>query len=309
MRLMNKTIYCLILFLSSILSACSSGIKPVPVDTIPVGKPTTLEQIAACSEFGSQPEVRKYAFPGRHPVSIYVNNVVQRILDASSAQQKRIGLIVFNAPSIVNAGVTNNDCMLVFSGLVKTAKSEDELAFVMAHEIAHLLAEHPQQKSHTSVGTVAVKVLSTIVGVAADVALASVSNGATERNGLSNAGASFMSSVGDGLTTLRYSRERELEADRIALYITAKAGYDPAAAKGWFERMSMENSQSGFFSTHPNGDDRMENLDKYLPLALSYYNSTPKRPTEFQTMSKRIAKPNTVSNKPRPTKSKKIPQA
>ena len=248
--------------------------------------------------------ISQHAFYGKHPAFVYVNNIVERVIDAAGAHQKRIGLIVLNAPKIVNAGVTKNDCMLVFSGLIQTAKTEDEIAFVMGHEIAHLLAEHSQKKSHTSVGTVTVKALSILVGIAADAALSVATNGASERNGLGGTGTTFMDSVGDGLTTLRYSREMELEADRIALYIAAKAGYNPTAAKGWFERMSKDNTHAGFFSSHPNSTDRLENIDKYLPLAISYYNSAPKRPSVFQTMAKQLEKNSSSKKSPKSAKAK-----
>ncbi len=73
---------------------------------------------------------------------------------------------------------------------------------------------------------------------------------------------------------LQYDRDQEYEADQIGLMIMGKAGYDPRVAVEFWNRASEIFGSSGggsFLSTHPTADDRAEELEEALPVALKYY--------------------------------------
>lgn len=292
--MLAKTLFKLSFLL--LLPTCSPGLKPVPLDSVPIGKPTTEHQINECKKIIGNPEIQKYFLPHTHPASLVTMGLVERLVATSGNTGKRIGVVIVNAPQIPNAGINSSDCLIVFSGILPLVKSEDEYAFVIAHELAHVMADHAAQKENTSIGSSSVKFLSTLFGVMADASLAVVSRGAYSYSGAGDAGTKYMSAVGEGLTTLRYSREMELEADRIALYLMAKASYDPRAVKSLLERQDATKTSGTptFFSTHPDTAGRLSNCEHYLPSALTMYELAPKKPYIHQLLQKAIAKKRTL---------------
>jgi predicted Zn-dependent protease len=78
--------------------------------------------------------------------------------------------------------------------------------------------------------------------------------------------------VGSTLGSLAYSRTHEYEADKLGMVFMAKAGYDPAAAITFWQRMSQQGGQQPpeFLSTHPNDANRIKALQEFLPTAKQY---------------------------------------
>ena len=72
---------------------------------------------------------------------------------------------------------------------------------------------------------------------------------------------------------LPFSRKQEYEADHIGLILMARAGYDPRAAIGFWQRMSQSGGAKppGFLSTHPSDESRIANMQAEIPEALKYY--------------------------------------
>ncbi|WP_245598697.1 M48 family metallopeptidase [Sporocytophaga myxococcoides] len=162
----------------------------------------------------------------------------------------------------INAWCMPGGKVVVFTGIMPITQSEAGLATVMGHEIAHAVARHGNERM--SQGLTA-----QLGGVALDVALSSKPD--QTRN-------LFMAAYGVGANVgilLPYSRLQESEADRIGLIFMSMAGYDPAEAINFWERMEKA-SQGGeppeFLSTHPSHKTRIEELKKQLPEALKYYN-------------------------------------
>ncbi len=162
--------------------------------------------------------------------------------------------------------VENAFCMpggkiAVYSGILELTQDDDGLATVIAHEIAHAVANHGGERIS--------QMLLVELG------------GATLQEALSdNPGKTsqiWMMAYGLGANLgiiLPYSRTQELEADRIGLILMAKAGYDPRAVIPFWERMN-ENAKSRpleFLSTHPAPERRIEDIRKAIPEALDYYN-------------------------------------
>ena len=152
----------------------------------------------------------------------------------------------------------------VCTGILKLAKTDDELAIVIGHEVAHVAARHGNERLSQNLLK---------AGILSTGALA-LQFGNT---GLSNAEAKLlMPAFGAGATvgfTLPYSRHHESEADEIGLMYAANAGYDPYAAITFWERLEAlkEKQPAEFLSTHPAGPTRIRKLWVQMPEALEVY--------------------------------------
>jgi len=136
--------------------------------------------------------------------------------------------------------------VVIYTGMIRFVESDDELAAVMAHELAHNLMGHIQaQKNNATIGFV--------LGVAID-ALAS-------SQGINSGGS--ISKTGEDIGVLSYSAEFEQEADYVGLYIMARAGYDIKKAPNLWRRMSAQNPKAIYVtSTHPSNATRFVALQK-----------------------------------------------
>ena len=145
-----------------------------------------------------------------------------------------------------------------YTGIMPVCANENGVAVVMGHEITHAVAEHSAQRVTQSM-------IAQGLQVAGNVAL-SDSRYQNVFNQLYPMGAT----VG----ILAYSRNAELEADKIGLELMARAGYDPREAPRFWERMeaaSGGSSQPEFLSTHPNPGRRIAQLEKEIPNVLPLY--------------------------------------
>ncbi|MDQ8205158.1 M48 family metallopeptidase [Pelagicoccus sp. SDUM812003] len=176
--------------------------------------------------------------------------------------------VVFDQPEI-NAFAMPGGKVGVFEGLFQIAKTEDELASVVAHEIAHVTARHTHERLSQQM------LLNTggqVVGIAAAIAgPTSLGNGAYV-----NMTGAIMGIYGMGAqgAAVAWDRGKEAEADQIGIMYMAKAGYDPSAAITVMERMvEMEAMRGGntYNSTHPSSADRLDLLHSYLEEAMQEY--------------------------------------
>jgi Zn-dependent protease with chaperone function len=144
----------------------------------------------------------------------------------------------------------------VFTGLLDKLKlTDDEVAMVLGHEMAHALREHARERIAKSQGTGALLSLGAAIfglGQLGDVA----------------------ANVGTQLLTLKFSRDDEIEADLVGLEIGARAGYNPQAAVSLWEKMGRASGGNGgpaFLSTHPPGPDRTRRLQDSIPRVEGLY--------------------------------------
>ncbi|HOL64434.1 MAG TPA: M48 family metallopeptidase [Accumulibacter sp.] len=153
----------------------------------------------------------------------------------------------------VNAWCMPGGKMAVYTGLIERLQvTDDELAAVMGHEIAHALREHGREKASQATG----------VNVAAAIGGALIGSyfGVDARLGQTALGA-----VGDLAFMRPNSREMEQEADRVGVELAARAGYDPLAAITLWEKMGRVSSGSTpqWLSTHPSHQARIDDLRVY----------------------------------------------
>lgn len=156
----------------------------------------------------------------------------------------------------MNAFVIKNQIVL-FDGLVQYLETEDEIAVVLAHEMGHDIAGHYEKSAFNR----------TIGGVVAGVIFAGIA-GATNAYGSNSSRAqSDMEAVmelGEALGDISFSKEHETEADYIAAYILARAGYNPdVAGNVWIKfAKASGNMETRLFGSHPAGPDRLAVWEK-----------------------------------------------
>ena len=152
-----------------------------------------------------------------------------------------------------------------YYGILEKLKLEDdEVAAIMGHEVAHALREHARER----------------------VGKTTLTNGVIELGsallGLGNLGRG-LAGLGGQLLTLRFSREDETEADLVGIELSARAGYDPAAAVRLWEKMMTANKGAPpqWLSTHPASGTRIRDIQANLPLVSGLYARAPKPDQRF----------------------------
>lgn len=158
----------------------------------------------------------------------------------------------------LNAWAMAGGKMGFYTGLVENLNmTDDEIATVMGHEMAHALEEHSKSAQNFQTAT---SILGSIANAAASAALG------TNTTDLISVGA-------DLIATKPFSRSQETEADEIGLMLMTQAGYNPSAAPNVWVKMSQAGGDSGLsiFSTHPSNADRKEHLERLIPEAMKVY--------------------------------------
>lgn len=148
----------------------------------------------------------------------------------------------------VNAWCAAGGKIGVYTGIIDTLKlTDDELATVLSHEIAHALREHSREQMSAEYAKQTAMSVASFLGVE------------TQKLQL----ADIVSQVG---LSLPFSRSHETEADELGLELMYRAGYNiDAAPKLWEKMITLSGSSNGLtnlLSTHPSGEDRIENLTR-----------------------------------------------
>jgi predicted Zn-dependent protease len=196
--------------------------------------------------------IRGDALPPEHPVSAYLREV--GTLVAVTAAEDRVEddrpyplkgyRFIPVVSSEQNAVGSPGGFVVVTTGLLRAVRSEDELAAILAHEVAHVQRGHTMQpveaarrQEHLSEGLL--KGTDSIVHAFFGKAV--------------QAGTDFVLDRGFG-------KKNELVADAFAARILDAAGYDPAALGGYLGRLSGRSASGGFFSRHPPAGERAKAL-------------------------------------------------
>ena len=189
-----------------------------------------------------------------------VNRVSDRVIDAAGLRGQRNWEVVVVKSRKANAFVTPNGKIVVFTGILPVAKSEAGLAAVIGHEVSHVVARHQAER-------VSQVLLAQMAVSAVDAALASSNS---KYRPVVGAALGLGAQYG---VLLPFSREHESEADHIGLLYMAKAGYDPAEAISFWERMDAAGGSGPweFLSTHPSHATRRQQIRAWLPEAMLYY--------------------------------------
>lgn len=266
---MGDALYRILLSVSFalILSGCSSH-KIVPPGEIPQQSHVSVEDEQYGQEvFGEL--VDKYPLSTNDQLINRVEDVTRRLADAAGAGNNTWHVYVLIDDNFKNAAATRGNYIFVWTGLLKEFHNDDELAAILAHEMAHVLAGHtaatPQEAVSEILGSVAESVSGQIMTQHIGVAIGAELVGLLVRE-LANA-----------MIVNPDSQLKELEADQIGLYLMADAKYDPSKAVEFWSRIQYDpnfsSSLPGFLSTHPAPTDRHQKLEALLPGAMERYHA------------------------------------
>jgi len=175
-------------------------------------------------------------------------------------------VVVFDNPNQVNAFAMAGGKIGVYTGLLDLVENKDQLAFVIAHEIAHVTSRHVHERLSQEILREAG---GNVLGAASIVS-----------GGLTVDSIHSLYGMGSGYASLSFNRDKELEADYVGIILMAKAGYDPAEAPRVVELVDRRATASGvkappvWLSSHPSHAQRIQKLYGYQEEARQYYEAT-----------------------------------
>jgi predicted Zn-dependent protease len=155
----------------------------------------------------------------------------------------------------INAFCMPGGKIAFYTGILDQLKlTDDEVAMVMGHEVAHALREHARERMGKSTAT----------NIGASLL--------TQMLGLGQIGQT-VTNYGAQLLTLQFSRDNESEADLVGMELAARAGYDPRAGVTLWQKMSAANKGAPpqWLSTHPSGTTRIGDIEANLPKVMPLF--------------------------------------
>lgn len=191
----------------------------------------------------------------------YAQCIADAIIDVLPQEYSHIEweVVVFESATI-NAFALPGGYIGFYTGILKLAENEHQVAAVMGHEIGHVMADHSSERLSTNL-------LISAGLLAADIATSDRS-----------AGQRAMIMAGLGITSqlavaLPYSRRHESEADEIGLDLMARAGFQPDQAPRLWELMAQAGGGGTpeLLSTHPSPDSRIRDLTNQIPNVMPYF--------------------------------------
>jgi Zn-dependent protease with chaperone function len=252
-----------------LLAAAGAAALPVAAQ-VDVGKSSAMRQLVPAEQLETsatqqydqmlaQAKAKRALAPDNHPQLIKLRAIAQRIIPYAQQWNSRAGSWRWEV-NLIGSKQINAFCMpggkiAFYTGILDQLKlTDDEIAMVMGHEMAHALREHARERIAKSQAT--------SIGLSLGALLL----------GLGELG-NMAANLGTQLLTLKFSRSDESEADLVGLELAARAGYDPQAAVTLWQKMGQAtgNGGIGFLSTHPTGPDRIRELEQNVPRVQGLY--------------------------------------
>lgn len=256
-----------------VLTACSNTGAITPGEGVNVGESSQLRKLvpakqledSANNQYKSvlgKAQSQNQLAPDTDPQVKRLRKIASRLIPHTARFNGRATAWTWEI-NLIRSDQINAFCMpggkiAFYSAILEKLKlSDDEVAVIMGHEIAHALREHAR----------------------AQIAKSGLTNaGATVASAMIGGSAGSLIKRGAGLLTLKYSRDDETDADLVGLELAARAGYDPRAGVTLWQKMTAaaKGAPLEFFSTHPAGQTRIATIEKNLPAVLPlYYNAKP----------------------------------
>jgi predicted Zn-dependent protease len=215
-----------------------------------------------------QAQQQRALAPADHPQVVRLRAIAQRIIPFTAAWNERASQWKWEV-NLIGSSQLNAFCMpggkiAFYSGILsKLQLSDDEVATIMGHEVAHALREHARERMGKTMATRgAIEIGSALLGL----------------GGLGHMAAN----AGGQLLTLKFGRDDETEADIVGMDLAARAGYDPAAGITLWNKMMAANKGAPpqWLSTHPASSTRIRDIEAKLPKVQPLYAKAPK-PEKF----------------------------
>ena len=200
-------------------------------------------------------------------VNAYVQCVAKQITDTIPPQAgfKNWEVVVFDSDQ-VNAFALPGGKIGVYTGLLEVAKNQDQLATVIGHEIAHVLADHSNERlSQTQLANTGLQITGVVLGSSEYAQYQSAT----------------MAALGLGIqygVLLPYGRTQESEADVVGLELMAKAGFNPNESINLWKNMAAAsggNNPPELLSTHPSHSTRIKDLSATIKKLPNYGTQRP----------------------------------
>jgi len=225
----------------------------VPAETLEDSATQQYQQMLA------QARAKRALAPEGHPQLVRLRTIAQRIIPHAAQWNPRARAWRWEV-NLIGSKQINAFCMpggkiAFYTGILEQLQlTDDEVAMVMGHEMAHALREHARARIAKSQAT--------SIGLSLGAQLLGLGD-------LGNAAAN----LGTQLLTLKFSRSDETDADLVGLELAARAGYDPQAAVSLWRKMGQATGSGGigFLSTHPTGPDRIRELEQNVPRVQGLY--------------------------------------
>jgi predicted Zn-dependent protease len=263
----GMTVAAIVLAACQTVQTTQSGVVGVQREQRMAVSAEEMQQAASQQYNQLMAEERKKGALNRNPAQVQrVRNIVNRLIPQTEvfrpdAQKWNWEANVISSPE-VNAWAMPGGKIAVYTGLIEKLNiTDDELAAVLGHEIAHALREHARERaSEQMVAGSLISLGSQLFGLGE----------------LGQRGAEFAYM---GLLGLPNSRRHETEADRIGVELAARAGYDPRAAISLWQKMGQVGGAEPlkFLSTHPPREDRLSDLSNYAQRVMPLYDQAKKR--------------------------------
>jgi predicted Zn-dependent protease len=246
----------------ALVASFSAALAREPEEGVKVGNPSFLRKLvsaeriekAASLQFGqlkTQAEAKRALLPPDHPQNVRLRQIARDLLPHADKWNPRAKdwrwEVVTLASRNINAFCLPGGKIVFFTGILDQLKlTDDEVAMIMGHEIAHALREHARERAAKTTLT---NVTGRIVGVL-----------------IFGQGGDALGAAGSNLLTLKFSRDDEREADLVGMELAARAGYDPAAGVTLWEKMSAaaRGAPPQWMSTHPSSESRIQLIKDHL---------------------------------------------
>lgn len=251
-NLLNTIKNCLLpVIISFGLSSCATSpegrkqLKLIPDDQMDSMGVQSFEQIKQQTPLTKNTNINQY-------VLCIANKIIPQVKQNPDPQQWEV--LVFEDDQ-ANAFALPGNKIGVYTGLLKYAKNQDQLAAVMGHEVAHVIAKHGNERVSSQMATQAGLSIATIV----------LGGTQDENSSMIIAGLGLGAQYG---IILPFSRKHESEADLIGLDLMSKAGFNPEESVSLWKNMSQAGaSPPEFLSTHPSSETRIKQLKERIPKA------------------------------------------
>ena len=235
---------------------------------VPAGQ---IEQAAAqqYAQMQQQAIQQRALAPADHPQAQRLRSIAQRIIPYSydwnpRAREWRWEVNLIGSPQINAFCMPGGKIAFYYGILTKLSLSDDEVAMVMGHEMAHALREHARERMAKTMATRgAIEIGSAILGL--------------------GGGGRYLADMGGQLLTLQFSRSDESEADLVGMELAARAGYDPRSGVTLWQKMAAANKGAPpqWLSTHPAGATRIRDIESNLPKVDPLYERASKPEQRF----------------------------
>jgi predicted Zn-dependent protease len=202
--------------------------------------------------------------PENHPQVVRLRAIAKRLIPFSTRWNPEAAKWRWQV-NLLNSKQVNAFCMpggriAFYTGILTSLKlTDDEVAAVMGHEIAHALREHGRERAAKSTAT---GVVSRIIGA-----------GVAAYTGIDPRLTDVATNALGQMVVLKFSRDEEREADLIGLDLAARAGFDPRAGVALWQKMGALGKRAPveLLSTHPGGQDRIDQINAHMNVLLPLY--------------------------------------